>query len=302
MNAIVFSQDNQNIIILPFEAIRTYQAIPAFLSTADYMQINDLLIKKANEYNNKNIYPYIKINLQKYYRQYNVYNFNNKLYVDVYLFENYPLGFEIKKKAFSEKEGDYFYIRLGLSENKCYDFSFNPGSNINNQKSIARINDFYYLKNTNDEYNIYNIILKSQNTEKNDRIFINRSLDLELRSGKSDPNTLAREAAIYLSSKNPTLSAALLDDFVDKNSSHYIFDSTTEFADDINWNFFDNKLWNKDFSVITFSRIGIDTNTAIVYCSEDYSNMGFTAYYILEKDNHGQWNITKELTESLWIE
>jgi hypothetical protein len=300
------TKSNENIAILPFGSADyfIYESAPAQLNTEDYELIESLLIEYARENNNKNEYPYIKLNLKQCYRQYYPYisMSSNVKFVRVWLFENIPNNLNWQQRAINGiygSYGDHFSVVINITEQSYRWGEFVPGRDISRLIS-SDSNRIIYTIEIAEEPIIYSTILNAINEEwRNIFTSWNISRNINLRDNV-DIRRSARETAIYIKRNNSTIDDDLLESFIENNSQFYVFNETVNILqENIRWRWHISTN-SRSESFVTFSRIGYNTNKtkSLVYIGCYFGGFAYGEYYILEKEN-GIWKIIDVLLS--WI-
>ena len=286
---------NDYIAVLPFNnagySVSGTESIK--LNDNDIVLIESLLKEFAREFNDKNEYPYIQINLEQCYRQYYPYLFTSRniKYVKVWLFSNIPNNLNWHKDAINGSYGDHFSVQLNITEQLYRYGEFVPGRDISRLIS-SNNNRIIYTMNETDEPIIYSIILNAINEDLGGNFNfwnINRNINL---MDNVDIRRSAREMALWLKRNRPSIDDNLLDSFIENNSQFYSFNERVNILqENMKWKWHESRNSHKE-SYVVFSRIGynIDKTNSFVYVGCYFGDISHGLYYFLEKENKA-WKI-----------
>jgi hypothetical protein len=297
----VSAQLNGNIAVLPFYSYVSGSA-PAQLDADEYELFESLLTEWARNHNEQNEYPYIQINLEQCYINYYAYihmpHIHNLKFVRAWISTEIPQNSDWRRRA--SFNGDYFSVRINITEQSYKDEGFHPGSSISSLRSSNR-NRIIYTVDTEEPYiyaTVLNVIGGGWERALGVRIVswnINRNIDL---MSTFDIRRNAREMAVHIKRNIVSIDDNLLESFIENNSQFYSFNRRVNIIQgDIKWK------WSGIFdqrSRITFSRAGFnsDKTQALIYVACHFGDFRYGEYYILEKEDEG-WKIKSVL--NAWI-
>lgn len=314
-----FLKNNTGTIIKDHIAVLPYKGAGFFVSGTEPIDLNDkdifliesLLKKFTREFNDKNDYPYNKINLEQCYRQYYAYLFTsrNMKYVSVRLFEDIPNNLDWQKVAINGSYGDHFEVTINITKKSYDQGEFVPGRDVYKLISSWE-NRIIYTIDEEDERSIYSAVLNAVSEYYGGKINSwNINKDINLRD-HVDIRRSAREEALWLKRNEPSLSDDLLESFIENNSQFYSFNEKMNiFHEDIKYSWYDSKNSSEENSVgfsrnsvdfLVFSRIGFNTDKtfSLLYVGDYMGYGGHGMYYFIEKENNN-WKI-KDVIPS-WI-